>query len=112
MSKASFHTQAKTMKFALRPLFFFFKFDGDMVKVGIKMSFSRPYYVVTTSLPGSHCAFILGSYYAPVTRAPGPSISYMYHVLAMSKKIASRAYLVLTASLQSLHILWQVLLFV
>ena len=75
--------------------------SGDVVKVGELCNF----HVHTTLLLGrckvltAPYTLILGTYYVPITHAPGPTSSY--HVLTTSKKTASRAYHVLTASFQS-----------
>ena len=100
------HTQKKTIKFALRPVESF-KFDersGNVVKNCEICNFHvhttlllRRCHVLTASN-----TFILGSYYAPITRALGPTSSC--DVCATSKKIAPRAYHGLTASFQSLQI--------
>ena len=81
------------MKLALRPVKFFQIRCEDVVKVGEICNF----HVHTRLLHVLRCCKVLtGSYYAPITRAPGPASASSYHVLTTSKKITSRADHVLT----------------
>ena len=97
-------------KTALRPV----KFDersGDMVNLGEICNFHVHAMLLLCRcqvLTASN-TFLLGFYYVPITRAPGQIKSY--HVLAMPKKISSHTYNLLTVSIQSLPILWHMLLY-